>query len=358
MPLIDNTPLTVLFNWYHSGLNLFEKSCSFGFAIYEKFSKELLFILKNPFINNLKLEQLIAETKDYADLLQDKAERGRNRLLELSSCNNKTATELFAEIEKEEDPEQLQNYMSKIFNKFGVSHEHHSESTEIIKPSEHMEDSYFPLLNEDGNTVTYSRKKALVREDIEFLSFEHPMVREAMEMILNNDDGSAVLCTMSLKGLPPGTLLLEAFYTPRAIAPQALDLNRYLPTTPIRVLMNVDGKNIDKIISHQQLSSLCKRIKRHLAPPIINQIREHIEGIAEIAEQHAQSSLEKITQAAIQKLESELGHELERITSLQKVNPNIRQEEIDFIKEQMQITKKAIAKASLKLEGIRVIINK
>ena len=358
VPLIENTPMAAIFNWYNAGLNLFEKSCSFGFTIYEKFKDELLDILKSTAIDNIKLNKLIEQTKSQAILMQQQAELGRNRLLELSSCNTEKATELFKSIEQQESPQQLQDYMNKVFNKFGVSHEPHSDSSEILKPSEHMESSYFPGLKEDGNTVTYSREKALVREDIEFLSFEHPMVRESMAMILSENSGSAVLCTMSLKALPPGTLLLEAFYTPQAIAPEALELNRYLPITPIRILMSLDGKNIDKVISHQQLSSLCKRIKRHLAPPIISQIREHIEAIATDAKKHAESLLEQITQTATEKLNNELGQELSRIVALKKVNLNIRQEEVDFIENQMLVTKKAIGNAIIKLEGIRVIVNK
>ena len=73
-----------------------------------------------------------------------------------------------------------------------------------------MKTSHFPGLKEDGMTVTYSRSKALVREDMEFLSWEHPMVCESMEMIVGSELGNASLVTISVKGLMPGTLLLES----------------------------------------------------------------------------------------------------------------------------------------------------
>ncbi len=68
--------------------------------------------------------------------------------------------------------------MAAVFQEYGVEHEYHSENTEILHPTEHMKTSHFPGLKEDGVTVTYSRLKALVREDFEFLSWEHPMVHD------------------------------------------------------------------------------------------------------------------------------------------------------------------------------------
>ena len=35
---------------------------------------------------------------------------------------------------------------------------------------------HFPYLQEDGTSITFSRDKALAREDMEFASWEHPMV--------------------------------------------------------------------------------------------------------------------------------------------------------------------------------------
>ncbi|PTB98280.1 hypothetical protein C9993_08305 [Marinobacter sp. Z-F4-2] len=45
-----------------------------------------------------------------------------------------------------------------------------------------------------------------------------------------------------------------------------------------------------------------------------------------------------------------------RLEALQKVNPAIREEEIDFFRDQFEAAKEAIGHASLALEGIRVIV--
>jgi ATP-dependent helicase HepA len=47
--------------------------------------------------------------------------------------------------------------------------------------------------------------------------------------------------------------------------------------------------------------------------------------------------------------------ELDRLTALQKVNENIRQEEIDLTREQMQELAEALSKARVRLDAIRLI---
>ena len=357
VPFVKETAMEALFHWYHQGLNIFESSCSFGFSIYEKFELELAPVLQSNSYDDATLQDLIQRTSTYTTTMQQKAEAGRDRLLELGSSNKEKSEELIAAIEHEEDPDTLKAYMDDVFNVFGVSQEFHSEHTEIIRPSEHMKTAYFPGLKEDGVTVTYSREKALVREDITFLSVEHPMVREVMEMIVNEDSGSAAVCTMSLDSLPPGTMLLEAVYTAQAFAPDALDLNRYLSSKPIRVLNGIEGKNIAAVISHQQLSGLCKNLKRYQATAIVGQIRSQIETMAAHAQKHAEQHLPRIQEEAKAKLHHELGHELRRLIRLKRVNKNVREEELEFLKNQISLVEQALNDISMKLEALRIIIS-
>lgn len=357
VPFIQGLPTEALFRWYDDGINLFKQSCSFGYSLYQQFEASLENILTHLPINTAQLMVLIDDTKRQANTMRKQAEAGRDQLLELSSCNVVTASQLIADIEQEEAPETLKAYMNKVFNHYGVSHDSMSEGIDLLRPSEHMKSAYFPGLSDEGNRITYSRELALVREDVEFLSVEHPMVRDVIEMILNEPSGSVALSSMALPNLAPGTLLLEAFYSPQVLAPEQLTISRYLPLTPIRVFVDLQGNNLEKVISHEQLSGLCKNIKRQLVHPVIDQIKEHVEFMVENALMHAQKALPFIKASALEKMQQELGYEHSRLIELKKVNPSIRPEEIDFIQTQMQLSEKAINEASLTLEGIRVVIN-
>ena len=57
-------------------------------------------------------------------------------------------------------------------------------------------------------------------------------------------------------------------------------------------------------------------------------------------------------------MQNNLNYELQRLQALQKINPAVRAEEIDFIQEQMQQNKHYMDNATLKLQAIRVVVNK
>ncbi len=360
VPYLQNSAQELLFRWYHEGINLFEQSCSVGFSIYEHFEKQLLSILK-PDTNVLDadaLNQLITETKNYTQKLNQVLHEGRDRLLELNSCNQDRANELIEEIEAEESSIELENYMAKIFHEYGIDHEYHSELAEILRPTEHMKSSHFPGLKEDGITVSYSRAKALIREDMEFLSWEHPMVNESMDMILNSETGNATLATISVKSIAPGTLFLETFYTINCAAPKHLQLDRFLPFIPIRILMDRTGKNLSKVLDYQQLNSMCEPVKRHLGYPIIKQVSSDIETILQRTNQIAEQQMQETIEQAKVKMFDSIGQEVTRLEDLKRINPTIRDEEIEFFKQQIVDSKLFINSATLKLQALRVVINK
>jgi ATP-dependent helicase HepA len=361
VPYLLNTAQELLFRWYHEGINLFEKSCSVGFSIYEAFENRLLSILEKAMedeINRPPLDALIVDTKAYTEEINQALQAGRDKLLEMNSCDLPKAKELIAAIEAEENCLDLENYMTKVFHEYAIDHEYHSEYAEVLRPTEHMKTSHFPGLKEDGITVTYSRTKALVREDMEFLSWEHPMVNESMEMLLASEVGNATLTTISVKSIMPGTLFLEAFYTINCAAPKELQLDRFLPFIPIRILMDVSGKNLSKILSYTQLNEMCEAVKRHLGYPIVKQVRHDLENILTKSNKAAEEQMREIIDRAYSEMKKSISHEVSRLEALQKINPTIRDEEIIFFKKQIADSEHYINSATLKLQALRVVINK
>lgn len=360
VPYLQHTAQEKLFRWFHEGIDLFTKSCSVGFTLYEEFANRLLPILEqaSSSTNDEELDQLIVDTQQRAAQINQALQEGRDRMLEMNSCNVPRAEELIADIEAEENCLELESYMAQVFHEYSIDHEYHSESTEILRPTDHMKTSHFPGLKEDGVTVTYSRLKALQREDMEFLSWEHPMVSESMEMILDSEVGNAVLATISIKNIQPGTVFLESFYTVNCAAPKYLQLDRFLPLTPIRLFMDVSGKNLTKVLSYIQLNQLCESVKRHLGYPIITQIRDVVETILAKSKTTAEAQLVEIVEEAKVQMRKSLQHEVERLEALQVINPAIRDDEIAFFKHQLSESEHYMDSSVLKLQALRVIVNK
>ncbi len=353
VPYIEHSAQDVLFNWYNKGLNIFTESCAAAYAIYEKFEAPLLEALANPATD---ISTLIDETKSHTNAVKQAMHDGRDRLVELNSCRRDIAEDIIKTIRDEENPQLLMDYMEGMFDTYGVDHEEHSENTWILHPSDHMRTGYFPGLGDDSITITFDREKALSREDMTFVSWEHPMVFEAIEMVLKSEIGNTCITTIEMEGIESGTLLLETFSSIISIAPKQLQIDRYLPITPLRTLTSKDQKDYSKILGHKKLNSLCMKIERQTAHAIIKQIKTEIEQMIDFAIKISQSNLPKVLEEAQQRADSLLTAEIDRLKQLQKKNASIRNEEIEFLESQLHACIEVIANAKYELQTVRLVI--
>lgn len=111
--------------------------------------------------------------------------------------------------------------METLFDAFGIDSEDHSENALILKPSEKMLDASFPLGDDEGVTITYDCAQALSREDMQFLTWEHPMVQGGMDLVLSGSMGNTAVALIKNKALKPGTVLLELLFVSEVVAPAA-----------------------------------------------------------------------------------------------------------------------------------------
>ncbi|RBW49104.1 RNA polymerase-associated protein RapA [Marinobacter sp. F3R11] len=353
IPYLMNTSQEVQYRWFHEGLNAFAESCAVGVAVQETVGEQWEgAIAGDTGLLDSLVEASAAETARLKTLLQN----GRDALIELNSCRKDIADELIAGIEEEEGSAQVRDYMMEAFDILGVEVEDHSAYADILRPGEQYQAGHVAELPEDGITVTWDRQHALEREDIAFMSWEHPMVTGVMDSVTSSGLGKAALASLSVKALPPGTLLMEALFTVHCPAPEALQLTRYLPVSPLRLLVDVNGKELSGALPHDRLNELCSNIRRRTAQAIVPQIRPQVEAMVGHAERLSAPHLEPLRQKALEQVAANFEPEIRRLEALQKVNPAIREEEIDYFRHQLDAAREAIGHASLALEGIRVIV--
>ncbi|ARU58212.1 RNA polymerase-associated protein RapA [Oleiphilus messinensis] len=355
VPFIENTSQQYLYRWYKEGMNLFARPIGVAYSIYEQFAERLEAELCHP---SERFEALLQEAAAKTESTLAAQEEGRDKLLELHSCNEEKAAEVIALIEDAEEGSQLQEYMENVFNLFGVDCEYHSENARILRPTEHMHSGYFPgVSDEDGTTITYSRKQALSRDDMQFVSWEHPMVVESMEMILNSEFGNASLATMAVKALKPGTLLLEAVFTINCVAPKRFQIEQFLPISPIRVLVDINGQDLSQVVPHDKLNTLCDNVKKPTGQALLKQVKSEIETMLEHATGFAEKQLPDIREQAQNTLQLKMMPELERILALKKINPSIRDEEVEYFRSCIEQGARAIGRSAVQLQALRLIVN-
>jgi len=354
VPFYENSAQALLFDWYHLGINAFEQTNPAGEVIYGHCEVALLNALSEP-SDDIQKKNLIQSTKAFTANVKKNLEQGRDRLLELASYHDADAKAL-VEIVAKEQSKSPQEFLERVFDRFGVQSEEHSANCSILHPTDHMLNGDFPYLPEDGLTVTYDRQIALSREDMAFLSWEHPMCGAAIDLSLSNEMGKACVAVLKNKAVKPGTLLVECLFKLETVAPKSLQANRYLPATMIRILLDGQGRDLSKNVSHENICKQVHKLQKGIGKKILaseeSNIREIISKATGIANQHSQIFKE----TAVEKMQLLLQGELDRLTLLQNRNAGIRNEELDFLRQQQVLLKDFIAEAHCQLDAVRVMV--
>ncbi|MDU3076828.1 MAG: RNA polymerase-associated protein RapA, partial [Mixta calida] len=243
VPYLEKTAQSVLVRWYHEGLDAFEHTCPTGRTVYDRVHDQLIGYLAAP-ENSEGLDAFIAECRQQHDALRAQLEQGRDRLLELHSNGGEKAQALAEEISRQDNNIELVNFALNLFDIIGINQEDRSDNLIVLTPSDHMLVPDFPGLPEVGCTITFDRDQALAREDAQYVTWEHPIIRNGLDLILSGDTGSCALSLLKNKALPVGTLLIELIYVVEAQAPKHLQLTRFLPPTPVRLLVDRKGVNL------------------------------------------------------------------------------------------------------------------
>ncbi len=352
-PVYSNSAQSVLLDWFHQGLGAVETTFPAGQALFEHFESELLHCLRDAG-NEQAFSELIQSTRGKAEETLLSLQQGRDRLLELNSFNSQRADEIIDQLVEGERRKVLSDYMDQVFEYFGVEQENHSSNSLVLRPADHMLEHSLPGLPEDGMTATYQRDLALHREDFQYLSWEHPLVSGAMDLVLNGEYGNTAFCTLKLPPLKPGTILLEAIFTLSAIAPGELQLHRFLPLTTVRLVVDHRNTDLSSILSSALINRLAERASLHNARELVRQTRPRITVMLEHAEQRAAAQKDSISNAAIENMRAGQQIELDRIQALAAVNPNIREEEVRFVRETTERLEHHLSNAQLRLDAIRV----
>ncbi len=356
VPYFANTAQEVLLRWYDEGLNAFEQTSSTGQLLYQEFNEEILSLIAAHNCDEEELDPLLEQVSAQNLKLKKQMEQGRDRLLELHSSGQGRAKELVEIIENKDDETDLVIYMIRMFDMFGVNQEDKGENSIILKPTEHMLVPSFPMLKDDGMTVTFDRNTALSQEDLHFISWDHPMVQGAMDLVCNDDFGSSSVALLKNKQLPAGNYFVELIFIGEASAPKSLQMGRFLPPTPIRVLLDKSGNDLAPNVGFEQFNNQLSAVGRQTGSKLAGALQSQIHPLIKTATATAEQQLTVLKQQATQKMQLVMQDEVERLTALKKLNPNIRDEEIQFFTKQTSELVQYIEKAQLKLDAIRLIV--
>ncbi len=355
LPYFAGTAQQLLFDWYQQGLDAFAQTCQSGRIIFEQQQQQLLQLLASAACQSESVLAFISDTASLAARLRQQLEQGRDQLLELNSAGGSKAIELATAISQLDQDVRLPMLMFKAWDLLGVAQEDRSDTSIILRPSEQLQLNY-PGLDDEGTTVTFDRLTALAEEDIQFLSWDHPMVTGTLDLLSNEHFGNSSVALLPNKALPVGSFFVELIFIAEASAPAILQLNRYLPPTPIRLLLDKSGKDLAAKVPFDNFNRQLKPVGRQTGAKLVNALQNLIHPLLAAAEQQANSQLAALKAEAVSQLQQQLTAAIQRLLALQSVNPLVRPEEIHHLQALRQQGEEYLAKARLKLDAIRVIV--
>jgi ATP-dependent helicase HepA len=355
VPVVPGTHLEVLARWYHEGLDAFAETAAGGRQLMEQFNGELVAAADAAGMPQSSphdpLAVLIRATLDARAEVSRRLAEGRDRLLEWNSCKPAVAARIVAAIQASDADTTLDAFMLEVFDHFFIEVEAIAPRTYRLGSAGVLRDT-FPGLTSGDLAVTADRARALVREEQQFLTWDHPLVSGALDLLLGGDHGN---CS-AVRWVDDGSgLYLETIYVLECVAPVRLHVGRYLPPTAVRVVVDHRGREAAGVLTDAVVAALRPipgsasfftrpEIRDRLLPTLVDRTKA-------LAEAQAPDSVA----AARERMHAELGREEARLKALQKVNRSVRDSEIAHLAELRSDLDRVLDDARLRLDAVRVI---
>lgn len=354
VPYLKDTAQAILARWFDEGLNAFAETCPTGRAVYDQYADALIEMLASGNVD--ALDEVIEASAKLNKSLKSQLEQGRDRLLEMHSNGGDKAQQIVEKIASTDGDTNLVTFALSLFDTIGLNQDDKGENALVVTPSEHMMVPSYPGLPYEGATITFDRDTALSREDMHFISWEHPMIQGGIDLLMSEGVGTCAVSLLKNKALPVGTILLELIYLVDAQAPKSSGINRFLPQTPIRLMLDKQGNDLSAQVEFESFNRQLSPVNRHLASKLVNSVQAQVHQLIEQADQRIVEQVAAVRDQAQKEMQASLNSELGRLQALKAVNPNIRDEELEAIDRQIQALSDYISRAQYQLDSLRLIV--
>lgn len=349
----EEAPDHALVRWYHEGLRAFGSPNGLGGELFEHFADEL----DHAWLDTDALEQLI---NDSATLLEQRiSERaaGRYRLLAQHQRSSESLEILREGIEELDQDKKFTRYLEQAFDIFGVDSQDLGNGIQHLLAGPHMIDGLPGLAKGDeGFSATHLRKRTLERDDIERLSWEHPLVREMLERTIDSSMGNTAAALLKHPAIPGGRLMAEMVFVTHTPAPKRYQPGRFLPPTTVRLLLDDQGADLSDKVSFGGLANNLKNVKKATARELIKQCIPQLRQLFKQAEEKAAEELPALIESAQQQLAAGIDPEIARLNALKQRNPAVHDDEIEALQQERDTLSDAIANTRLRFDAVRMIV--
>ncbi len=357
VPFVMGTAQERLYHWYDHSLNIFNQISPTAQTVQEHFIAQLKPLLEGKGSED-EFTALIAKAHALRTELEEELQAGRDRLLEYNSCRPKVAERIVQAMRELDDAKMLPAFLGGYLDALNIDYSIGRDDSWVIHPidgTEVQDISGLPI-DEDGMTLTFDRTQALVREDMAYMTLEHPFMITILESVKSGTFGNTSVVLLRSSVMPEGLMLIENHFRVEVVAPKHLNLAAYLPKQTLRVLLAENGNDLTKIATPDKLIPIIDRLDKAKARQVIKARQENISQMTSLAKNKANMELPAISDVAQNQFAEHLDKEIGRLQRLQLINLNVRDDEIVALIKMKEQGMSALANLSLVPDSIRVLI--
>jgi len=349
VPFREGGSEEVYARWYHEGLDAFQKN-PHGAPTLASIFAERLGDLSEAFEADA-LAELVADTAAENKKIGKRLQRGYDRLLELNSNKSEVAAPLIDAIRKQDADTGFESFFIRMLDHLGVEVEELGGRGYLLK-SGTGQSATLPGLTTEGAMFTFDRSRALSREDIGFLSQDHPLVRAAIESVLGIETGNSVFGVW--KSDLPGAVFLEAHLVLECVAPPNLHADRFLSATPLRVVVDQTLADRGDEEGFQDAPLSAGDVFGLIDTPVFK--KKHLPAMLAKAVEIAAARKESLLLAAGHKASEQFTAEIDRLRDLAVINQSVTPSEIEGLESAKCALLAALSDSSLRMDALKLVL--
>ena len=175
-----------------------------------------------------------------------------------------------------------------------------------------------------------------------------------MDFISSKEMGNVTIASWNTPSKE--NFLFEGYYLLNCVSEKKLQLQKFFPPTPLRVLLNSQMQDVTQKIPKKFLDentqSLDHEKRSQLKELPKDFIKECIKKGKELCVARAKQYKDKFKDDMLKSMNAEI----ERLEALRKVNPTVSETDILLLKYNRDSMLKAMDKAELSLDSLRLVI--
>jgi len=333
--------------WLHEGLDAFTHPLKGATALASRLLPELD-VLSGEAADEASFAAFLERSRHLAQSIARELSSGHDRLLELGSPKPEDAGPLLTAIEAADSDPQFERFVIRLFDHLGLDVSDLSEHAYHFSRGQRHSEAFSDLPDE-GLSATFQRSTALAREDLAFLTPDHPIFRDALDQLLDGTSGNATFAHW--KTGTGKAIFLECAFVSEVIAPTRLHLDRFLPPTVIRVAVDHRGEEMktpppSALLTPGDPGRIIRQdaFRREIFPKML----AAAQALASTASAAPVGKARDLASAT-------LDAGIDRLTDLATRNPQISAREISALIALREETLAALSTPRLRLDSLRLV---